>query len=583
MRTPALTTDNDACNILARILYAHGVREAVVSPGSRNSPLITALASSGMKLTVVIDERSAAFVALGKSLSGHPAMLACTSGTAVLNYGPAVAEAYYRRIALIVVSADRPSEWIDQDDSQTLRQFEALGHFVKRSYDIPSDCRDDRRQWFVNRVVNEAAITAVSGQPGPVHINIQIDEPLDSCRQPRPTQWEQRVIESISPECTVSPDRLTALAEQLANTPRVMVIAGFGQPDSRIDIAVSSLARRSNVVVMTETVANITPEPETRFIEGIDRAISSVTAEQWETLAPDLLITFGGAIVSRLIKRKLREIKPEQWHIGLSPNVIDCMMSLRLDLHIPVADALTALVSALPADDGSSTYATDWHRADRHAIKIHDKYVSELPWCDLTAMRMVMESVPAETNLHLSNGTAVRYSQLFPCPAPGVNYQSNRGVSGIDGSTSTAVGDTRPDRLTLLVSGDMSFQYDLNALSLPDIPDSFKAVVLCNGGGNIFRFITSTRSHQLLEETLAVERPFPLRQLAEAYGFDYEEARCADEFADRFDSWVSSRHAPGIFALYTPGKLSARLLTTYFSPHPSVTYLLDKIRNKSDQ
>ena len=154
------TTDKVSCNIIVSLLVKHGIEEVVVSPGSRNAPLVLAMSKcAALKKTVVIDERSAAFIALGKaSVSGKPAALVCTSGTAVLNYAPAVAEAYYRRVPLIVISADRPMEWIDQDDSQTLRQYEALSHYVKRSYNIPADCSADNMQWYTNRVVNDALL-----------------------------------------------------------------------------------------------------------------------------------------------------------------------------------------------------------------------------------------------------------------------------------------------------------------------------------------------------------------------------------------------------------------------------------------
>ncbi len=176
-----MITDKSSCNILAEVLSAHGVRDAVVSPGSRNAPLILAFDSrKEIKLTVVADERSAAFIALGMAqASRRPVALVCTSGSALLNYAPAVAEAYYQGVPLIVVSADRPEQWIDQDDSQTIRQFEALSNFVKRSYDIP-DCimPDDEHLWFANRIANDACITAIAGKPGPVHINVQLHAPL---------------------------------------------------------------------------------------------------------------------------------------------------------------------------------------------------------------------------------------------------------------------------------------------------------------------------------------------------------------------------------------------------------------------
>ena len=174
------TTDKDSCLILVSLLVKHGVRHVVISPGSRNAPLVVALAQcDAIEKTVVIDERSAAFIALGKaSIVDGAVALVCTSGTAVLNYAPAIAEAYYRKLPIVVVSADRPMEWIDQDDSQTLRQYEALSHYVKRSYNIPSRCDNDTSRWYVNRVVNDAMLCALSGRRAPVHINLQLAIPL---------------------------------------------------------------------------------------------------------------------------------------------------------------------------------------------------------------------------------------------------------------------------------------------------------------------------------------------------------------------------------------------------------------------
>ena len=179
-KNTTLTTDKESCRILVSLLEKHGVGEAVVSPGSRNAPLMMALnASRSIRCTVVIDERSAAFIALGKaSVTARPVALVCTSGTALLNYAPAVAEGYYRKVPLIVVSADRPVEWIDQDDSQTLRQYEALANYVKGNYNIPAECNAGTQQWYVNRMVNDALISATSGRQAPVHINIQLDAPL---------------------------------------------------------------------------------------------------------------------------------------------------------------------------------------------------------------------------------------------------------------------------------------------------------------------------------------------------------------------------------------------------------------------
>ncbi|MDE7351068.1 MAG: 2-succinyl-5-enolpyruvyl-6-hydroxy-3-cyclohexene-1-carboxylic-acid synthase, partial [Muribaculaceae bacterium] len=181
-----INTSNVYCRQIVELIRAHGVQTAYCSPGSRNAPLILAMEACGeIKKRVVIDERSAAFQAYGCALVERcPVALVCTSGTAVLDYAPAVAEAYYSGVPLIVVSADRPSEWIDQDDSQTIRQFGVLRNIVKGSYDvraIPEGSGMEytsRMRWNINRTVNEAMLKALEGKPGPVHINVQLSDPL---------------------------------------------------------------------------------------------------------------------------------------------------------------------------------------------------------------------------------------------------------------------------------------------------------------------------------------------------------------------------------------------------------------------
>ena len=173
-------TDKSVVRILFNLLEAHGVRRVVCSPGSRNAPLLIAAdARKRLETSVVIDERSAAFVALGMAMvSRRPVALVCTSGTALLNYAPAVAEAYYQGVPLIVISADRPLEWIDQDDSQTIRQPEALRNFVKGSYSLSDREQCDRPGWYETRIVNDAILTALAPKQGPVHINVRLSPPL---------------------------------------------------------------------------------------------------------------------------------------------------------------------------------------------------------------------------------------------------------------------------------------------------------------------------------------------------------------------------------------------------------------------
>lgn len=558
-----VTTDKESCRIIVSLLEAHGIREAVVSPGSRNAPLLVALSRSGaIHTTVVVDERSAAFVALGLgALSGRPVALVCTSGTALLNYAPAVAEAYYRRIPLIVLSADRPMEWIDQDDSQTLRQYEALSHYVKRSYDIPARCDDDNARWYCNRIVNDALLLAVTGRTAPVHINVQLDAPLgrtSACETRR-----ERVIDCVQPRADLTVAEARRLGDSIASPCRVLIIGGFISPDEKLNRALIKLSRKPNVIVMCENVSNLHSDG---FIDSIDSTLCVMTEAERQAMRPDIVITFGGAIVSRMIKQYLRDCMPDRhWHVGITENTIDCFRALTTRVEMSPAIFFTQLASALQPHGAKSDYASRWQSIWHCARASHSAYVDAAPWSDLKAFSVLFGRIPAGWNLQFSNGTPIRYAQLFPSGRLH-RCDCNRGVSGIDGCTSTSIGASMGYKgVTLLITGDMSAQYDVGALACRAMSPRFKMIVMCNGGGGIFRFIDSTASLSECERYFAASAEFPARQLADAYGMAFFEA--TDEHALRrvWTAFASEADRPAMLAIHTPPRLSADILRGYFT------------------
>lgn len=557
-----LSTTHTSCNILADLLIAHGIRHIILSPGSRNTPLTIALSRrSETRCHVVIDERSAAFIALGIGLqSGEPVALVCTSGTALLNYAPAVAEAFYRHIPLVVISADRPEEWIDQDDSQTIWQQDALTPYVKRSCDISARIDFANGEWWTDRMINDVLIEAVNGRPGPVHINVRLDAPLNA--QSNYACNSARVIEMVSPRATLPVAEVRQMAKPLASPRRVIVIAGFHEPDERLNRALIRLASLPNVAVMTESISNM---HSPLFINRIDSTLCRMTADEREALQPDAVITLGGAIVSRHIKDWLRSIHGlEHWHVGISHTTIDCFkhLSKRIDMNPTLF--MPQLASAMQPRRSQSDYAGRWHALALRAAEIHDSYVESAPWCDLKAISYMLSHLPRRCNLHLSNGTPVRYAQLMDNMKIH-RSECNRGVSGIDGCTSTALGASVPyDGLTVLLSGDMSFQYDISALSSTLMSPRFKMIVICNGGGGIFRFISATSSLPETERYFAVGTNLPLPDLCKGYGIGYHEASDMSSLIASFDAFMNDNDRPALLAVHTPPEVSAKVLKNYF-------------------
>lgn len=555
-------TDNYVSRCLVDLLEAHGVTDAVVSPGSRNAPLLIALSKSRSVITtVVIDERSAAFIALGiAAVSGRAVAVVCTSGTALLNYAPAVAEAYYRRVPLIVVSADRPEEWIDQDDSQTLWQNGALSNYVKRSYDIPAYDTDDNR-WYANRIINDAILCALSDRKAPVHINVQLRAPLghlvpDSL--PR-----QRVVSTIYPRADLTVQHAREIGRRIASPRKVMVVCGFIAPDKILNAALNKLSAMPNVIVFTETISNLHGSD---FVPCIDATLSVMSEEERRTMAPDVIITLGGALVSRHVKHYLREVKPaEHWHVGITGNTIDCFQNLTTRIEMPPSVFFRQLASAVQPYRDPCDYGDRWRHIRDKALAVHRSYVARAPWSDLKAFATFIPMIPRRWNVQYSNGTSIRYAQLFG----NHDYHRcdcNRGVSGIDGCTSTAIGASIAYKsdVTLLVTGDMSAQYDVGALACRAMSPRFKMIVMLNGGGGIFRFIDSTRNLDIREDYFCTNVNLPLRELAAGYGLAYYEADNEEQLRMLFGKFISENVKPAILAITTPPDASAEVLRGFF-------------------
>lgn len=554
------TTDKQGCNILVALLAEHGVKRVVLSPGSRNAPLLMAFSRTpDIQDYVVVDERTAAFMALGMSQrSGEPVALVCTSGTALLNYAPAVAEAYYQHIPLIVISADRPMEWIDQDDSQTLRQYGALSHFVKRSYNLRAELSLPMDGWYFNRCINDALLTSLSGEKGPVHINIAVSEPLTQ-EMDMPSVRE-RFVTRIPSSNIPDEQSMKPLCDEFMSARKVLILVAFSQPDEQLNQVLLRLAELPQVVVLTESIANVRGK---NLIPTIDRVYSVIDKAEWEDYAPDLLITLGGSLVSRMIKAFLRQHKPKlHWRISQGNHVVDTMQSLTCHIDSQAASFLEVLSrSVFPIE---SDYSMLWHRKEVIATRLHDDYIAHVGWCDLKAFSLILPAIPPGTALQLSNGTTVRYAQLFKCEQV-LRSDCNRGVSGIDGSTSTAAGAACVgEEMTVLITGDMSFSYDVNGLSSTYLSPRFKIIVMCNGGGGIFRFIKPTSDLPELETCFEIHRDISVEKYADLFGLRYFELNDEKSAAEVLSLFFAEEDRPAILAVHTPNVYNAEVLRGYF-------------------
>lgn len=580
-----LNTEKETCRMIAAALRRYGCRYAVVSPGTRSAPMIMALTrQEGLETVAVVDERSAAFIALGHAeVAQEPVGLVCTSGTALLNYAPAVAEAYYKLIPLIVISADRPASMIDQDDSQTIRQEGSLANITLASYSLRGEIGNEEQRWHTERTINDALLRAIAGpRRGPVHINLHLSEPLT--RQATVSDcWPLRKIDLVKPEALLSVRQARDMAAELTSA-RVMVVAGFMSPDNAVSRALAQLAQLPNVVVLAEGLANLHCGSSAQVHTSPDSLLSAMSAEDLTALRPQVLITVGGALVSRLLKEYLRgDGRPqEHWHVGCYDMTIDCYRALTRRVEIPppgffprLANAMRHLHLTRHARRAESTfgsleatdYAARWNSYEKRARELDAAFTERAPWSDYKAISTIFSaSLPKEWNLRLGNGMALRYALLQPLERFH-RVDGNRGTSGIDGCTSTALGaSTAYSHPTLLLTGDMGAQYDLSALGASRLlSPRLEIIVMANGDGSIFRFIRPTSSLPETDEFMAMKVNLPLRQLAAAYGFRYLRAASVLSLERALQELIHEQAKPCILEVITSSTESAAVARLYFN------------------
>lgn len=555
-----LYSDKEIVQIIADIAVKNNLKRVVISPGSRNAPLSIAFArDERIETFVLVDERSAAFFALGMAQqSNEPVGLVCTSGTALLNYAPAVAEAYYQRIPLVVISADRPLEWIDQDDSQAIRQQEALKGVVKGVYQLPVSVQGADDRWYANRLVNEAFNTALSGRKGPIHLNVPFREPLYGLKPY--LEKNERIVRTINPVGDLSDDALETLSSTIRSSSKVLVLAGQTAPSAELQRALERFSSLPQVVVLTETISNLSSP---NFITTIDRVITSFSEEELPEYMPELLISFGGPVVSKIIRRMIRFCPPvHHWYIGKGEPLIDTFGALteRIDLS-PEAFFRQLVPEAEPV---TSDYATRWKMRDGQQTQKHEAFLQTAEWSDLKVFSILLPSIPQGSHLQVGNSSTVRYAQLFKgCPA--LHTRGNRGTSGIDGSTSTAAGASVVfEGQTILITGDMSFMYDSHAFWNPYLTSRFKVIVIKNGGGGIFRFIAGPSEVEECEQYFETAQEIDVERLAVFYRLAYFKVGDEASLQEALPRFYAETERPAVLEVETPRQVNDRVLKAYF-------------------
>ncbi|MEP5338724.1 MAG: 2-succinyl-5-enolpyruvyl-6-hydroxy-3-cyclohexene-1-carboxylic-acid synthase [Algibacter sp.] len=566
-----------------QLCKAKHIKHIIISPGSRNAPLTIGFSNdSYFTCYSIVDERCAAFFAMGiAQKSKEPTAVVCTSGSALLNYYPAVAEAFYSDIPLVVLTADRPKHLIGIGDGQTINQKNVFENHILYSANLKLDLDENQKeaeelpifkslenkletllglkksiQDFNAEEINKAINISVINN-GPVHINIPFDEPL----------YETVEVLAVHPT-VIAPENIPLeIEEQViddcieawSSAKRKLVLIGVNEPNTISEAYLDVFSNDDSVMVFTETTSNLSNDA---FFPSIDKIIAPLTDADFEKLQPEIVLTFGGLIVSKKIKAFLRTRKPKHhWHVDLK-KANDTFFSLNRFIKTSPNYFLSKLLPASKIVE--SDYKSYWNTVKAYRNERHQAYLNSVEYSDLKAFSYVLKAIPDNTALQLGNSSTVRYVQLFNLNKT-LEVYCNRGTSGIDGSTSTAIGfAVASDKPTTLITGDISFFYDSNALWNNYIPKNFRIILINNSGGGIFRILPGDKNTEAFSTFFETKHVLTAQHLCNMYGFKYEHVSDELSLESALEEFYNEDNSPKLLEIFTPRTLNDELLINYF-------------------
>lgn len=541
--------------ILAHLLQQYGISDIIISPGSRNAPLAIHFSETdAFNCYSIVDERSAAFVGMGMAKSEKkPVAITCTSGSAVANYYPAVTEAFYQNVPLLILTADRPTDYVDIFDGQTIRQKDIFHQHSYGDFQLLEDSKDNAED--VNFDIIKKAIELCFEKQGPVHINIPLEEPLYELVSELPSF--PTVEKTIRHKEYEIPSNVIA---DWHTSQRIMILVGTKDYSPELESQLTQLVKNHSVVVLSEANSNLYHE---KFFRHIDRYIFNFTEEDYKTYAPDLLITVGQNVVSKKVKQFLRSARPKQhWHLDevWQP---DTYFSLTEKIEVKPEVFFSKLLKFINLEPRPYFNLWDVLRDKKDAR--HEQFLNMVEFSDFYFFNKASQTIPENYNIHFSNSSAIRYAQLFDFGKR--KMYCNRGTSGIDGSTSTAMGFAiKNANPTLLITGDLSFFYDINGLWNQYIPPFVRIIIFNNGEGNIFKIIPGpgNANPNTLDEFIATKHRKHAEHLAKHFGFSYIKVEDEPTLDRVLENFFKPDLQPKILEVNTYGKNSADVQKAYF-------------------
>ncbi len=516
---------------VSEVCYQKGITHFILSPGSRSAILaLVFLRHPNIKTYTITDERAAAFKALGMAKAlNQPVGLICTSGTAALNYAPAIAEAFWQEVPLIAFTADRPPEWITQGENQTIFQENLYGPNVKASFTFPDSPEKENYQWQIYRQLNEAIDVATSVIPGPVQINAPFHEPLypEGFDLPEPDS-QGLVFKKEKTKKALGGVTQSMLMQEIKSYQSIAVMVGLYPPNEVLVKAIRDFIYRTRAILIVDPVSNCHAIEEA--IPHADLHFSKALNDNNPGLSPELLISVGGPMVSKALKEYFRRFKPNNhWHISASGTAPDIFQSL------------TKIIPTSPEtffqDIGGGFWPKDQNDYQHLWLKSEEALEGNLKtlldqkdtFSEVRVFQNCLNSIEQGGILYLGNSQPVRHAQFIGVSSKNLSESvqvfANRGTSGIDGVLSTAMGHSLiSDQTVTVILGDLAFMYDRNALWQENLPTNLQIIILNNGGGGIFRTLEGAKAQPELESYFASAHSLSFEETARQHQCHYHSA-----------------------------------------------------------
>lgn len=503
---------------LLSLLKQYGIRKIVVSPGSRHFVFVHSLeADSFFKLYSVVDERSAAFFALGlMQQTGEVVAVTCSSGTACMNYGSAIVEAYYQHLPLLILSSDRLPQFLNQMEDQMYDQLDTFTNCTKYQGQLPV-VNNAFDEWYCNRIINEAFLELTHHGNGPVHLNI----PFEAHDTDRFEVKEIPVVRKINiSTSSLTSEKWEDYGEQLKGK-KVMIVWGQSVTMTKqLEDAVTEFTRNFDAVILTDKISNCHHPRAVTNTTVVWRALRPL---ERVVLKPDIVISVGANyIFNNELKGYLRPANVKHWQVGKEDKVCDPFRSLT-EIFEMEEDFFFRAITA------NSTFTNEGEYADSWLNISHLPLLPTPDYNELYAIGALMNSLPKNVDLQLANSCTIRMAHFFPIDSS-IRVNCNRGVNGIDGSMSTAIGFSADNlRPTFYITGDLSFFYDMNSLWIRHLSSKMRILLINNGGGAVMYGSLNNEMRKTLPPHIGAEHGMSAKGWVESVGFKYLFAHSKEE------------------------------------------------------